>query len=136
MICNICYIDVEYTYYNASLWIAQRGIFIALYQKVHRQIAQSVPSCHAQEYEIFLIFRSIPRNFGAWMSRKARNEPGWRIEGGFVRHSQPNRNILENPYAGARHEGTLCAICRNISLHLFNFFPLASIIKLVYSGSR
>ena len=52
----------------------------------------------------FLIFRPISRNSGTRMSRKARNEPGWRIEGGFVRASQPMPEYLENPYGGARRE--------------------------------
>ena len=66
--------------------------------------------CLTEEYEIFLIFRSTPSNFGTWMSRKARFEPGRRIEGGCVRiHnlvgifrksifvSQAQENILCNP---------------------------------------
>ena len=65
--------------------------------------------CLAESYEIFLIFRSIPSNFGTWMSRKARSEPGRRIAGGCVRihdfsgifrksiwRSQARANILRN----------------------------------------
>lgn len=69
------------------------------------QTVQRVPAViFAQENEIFLIFREPSSNFGTRMSRKARNEPGRRVEGGCVRHSLSYSEYLENPFYGAGHE--------------------------------
>jgi hypothetical protein len=47
--------------------------------------------------EIFLIFRSKDSNFGTWMSRKARFEPGWRIRA-IASCATARSEYLENPF--------------------------------------
>ena len=64
-------------------------------------------SCLAKENEIFLIFRTKTSNFGTWMFRKARTEPGRRMRA-VAFDAEPPPEYLENPFDAAAQESILC----------------------------
>ncbi len=91
-------------------------------------------SCFVKEIVIFFIFPSVSSILRTRMSAKARNKPGWLMEGGCVCQTMSCRNMLENPIdeANTREQFVQSAIPIYQKFILPQHHPIRSITRQPY----